>query len=106
MEHEPECTIEASNPNISHLSKQMETLSKSLREKEVVEAQLQSKLQTYQQVPEQLLKLIELMTEKAKLLQEAGYQTQQKEKEAALHKMKASRREDLERQIHPKHGKL
>ena len=73
MEHEPECTIEASSPNISHLSKQIEGLSKSLREKEVIEAQLQSKLQTYQQVvnsPEQLLKLIELMTEIAKLLQE------------------------------------
>ena len=98
--------IEACNVNISHLSEQMQALSSSLHDKEVAVAQLQSELQTYQQVtnsPEQLLKSLKLMTLIAELerkLQKAEYQKQQAEleRETALQEMKA--RQKFEVKVH------
>lgn len=90
----------------------MEALSSSLREKEVAVAQLQSELQTYQQVansPEQLLKSLKLRTQIVELerkLQETEYQKQQAEleKEAAVQEMKA--RQNLEVKLHTQLSKL
>ena len=95
--------IEACNVNISHLSEQMEALASSLHDKDVAVAQLQSELQTYQQVinsPEQLLKSLKPMTQIAELqhkMQEAEYQKQQAElgREAAV-----KARQNLEVQLH------
>ena len=95
--------IEACNVNISHLSEREEALASSLHDKEVAVTQLQSELQTYQQVinsPEQLLKWLKLTTQIAELehkLQEVEYQKQQVElrREAAV-----KARQNLEVQLH------
>jgi len=104
--------IEACNANISHLNNQVEALSSSLREKEVAVAQLESELQTYQQVantPENLLKSLTLTTQINELeqkLQETEYQKQQAEleKETAVEEMKA--RQNFELQLHTQLSKL
>ena len=96
--------IETCNANISHLSNQVEALSSSLQEKEVVVAQIQSEAQANQQVansPEQLLKSFKLVTQIAELeckLQETEYQKQKAEleKEAAVQEMKARQRLELQ----------
>ena len=91
--------IKSCNANISHLSKQMEALSSSLREKEVAAAQ------TCQQVassPEQLIKSLKLMTQIAEL--QCKLQQAELEKEAALQEMKT--RQNLEVQLHSQLRKL
>ena len=111
MRYESELKSHQVEVHITHLSKQIETLSSSLQEKELAAAQLQSELQTYKEVtstPEQLLGSLTLTTQIAELehkLQEAEYQKQQAEleKETALQEMKT--RQNFEVQLHAQVGK-
>ena len=104
--------IEARIIEIHHLSEEIEVLSSSLQEKEAAAAQLQSELQTYQQVtctPEQFLGLLKVTTQIAKLeckLQEAEEQKQRVELErgAIVQEMKA--KDNLKAQLHAHFGKL
>ena len=103
--------IEACKADIGHFSEKIEVLSSSLREKQAATAQLQSKLQTCQQVasaPEQLLGLLKVETQIAELehkLQEAKYKKLQAEleRDAMAQEMKAM--ENLKAQLHAQFGK-
>ena len=103
--------IKAQIVEIHHLSEEIEVLSSSLQEKEAVATQLQSELQTYKQVartPEQLLELVKVTTQIAKLeckLQEFEEQKQKAELEgdATVEDIKA--RENLKAQLHAHFGK-
>jgi len=102
--------IEASNESISHLSREIEALSNSLREKKATVAQLWSQLQTCQKVPEQLLdslpQTIQIVQRLEHKLQEAEYQKQQAEleREATVQEVKVLR--NFELQLHAELGKL
>ena len=101
--------IEARDLRISHLTKEVETLSSSLHEKETTAAQLQKLFQEVTSTPDQLSKILTLTTQIAELrqeLQEAEYQKQQVvlEREAAVQDMEA--KHDIEVQLHKHLGKL
>ena len=103
--------IEACKADIGHFSEEIEVLSSSLREKEAAAVQLQSELQTYQQVasaPEQLLGLLKVKSQMAELehkLQEAEYKKlkAELERDATVQEMKAM--ENLKAQLHAQFGK-
>ena len=89
--------IEACEQNISHLSEEVECLSHCLQQKEATVAELQSKLQSHEQLattPETLSELLKLAPQIAELerrLQEAEYQKLQAEleREAAIEEVEA-----------------
>ena len=103
---------EACIAEIGHLSKEIEVLTSSLQEKEVIASRLQSELEKHQQAaitPEKLLELIKLRTQIAELecrLQEAGEQKQKAEleKEMAIKEMEAQKK--FQMQLHAQLGKL
>ena len=99
--------IETGDLRISHLTKQVEALARSLHEKETTATHLQ--LQHVTTTPEQLSKIITLTTQIAELkqsLQEAEYQKQLlvMEREAAVQAMEAKQKVEL--QLHKHLGKL
>jgi len=99
--------IEVRDLHISCLTKQVETLARSLHEKETTANHLQ--LQQVTTTPEQLSKIITLTTQIAELkqrLQEAEYQKQLlvMEREAAVQDMEAIQK--VEVQLHKHLGKL
>ena len=103
--------IEVCKADISHFSEEIEVLSSSLQEKQAAVAQLQSELQTHQQVataPEELLGLLKVTTQIAELerkLQEAKYKKLQAEleRDAIAQEMKAMN--NLKEQLHAQFGK-
>ena len=103
--------IEVCKADISHFSEEIEVLSSSLQEKEAAAAQLQSKLQTYQQVasaPELSLGLLKVTTKIAELerkLQESKYKKLQAEleRDAIAQEMKAM--DNLKAELHAQFGK-
>ena len=101
--------IEARDSCISHLTKEVETLSCSLHERESTAKQFQKLSQQVTSTPDQLSKILTLTTQIAELrqkLQEAEYQKQQvvSEREAAVQDMEAKRK--VEVQLHKHLGKL
>ena len=101
--------IEARDLRISHLTKEVETLSYSLHEKETTATQLQKLFQQVNSTPDQLYKILTLTTEIAELrqeLQDAEYQKQQVvlEREVAVQDMEA--KHEIEVQLHNHLGKL
>ena len=99
--------IEAYNTEISHLSKQIEVLSCSLKKKETTAVQLQNELQTNQQVSStQLLGLTTQIAELERRLQEAEERKHQVEleKDATVQEMNA--RQSFKVQLHAQLGKL
>ena len=89
--------IESCEQNISHLSEEVESLLHCLQEKETTVAQLQSKLQSHEQLattPETLSELLKLAPQIVRLecrLQEAEYQKLQAEleRQAAIEEVEA-----------------
>ena len=101
--------IEDRDLHISHLTKEVETLSCSLYEKEITATQLQNAYQQVTSTPQQLSEVITLTAQIAELsqkLQEAEYQKQQVvlEREAAVQDMEAKR--EVEVQLLKHLGKL
>ena len=104
MKYESELKSQQVEVHITYLSKQIEALSSSLREKDIVLVQLQRELQTYKEVasaPEQLLSSLTLKTQIADL--ELKLQQAELERQTALQEMKA--RHNLELQLHGQLGK-
>ena len=102
--------VEACNESISLLTKEVEALASSLREKENMVAQLERKLQSHQQeasTPEQLLELLNLAPQIAELehkLQEAEHKKQKAEleREMAIKEMEVQKKFQI--QLHAQLG--
>ena len=103
--------IEACKAVIRHRSEEIEVLSSSLLEKEVAEAQLQSKLKKCKQVgntAEQLLGLLKVKTQIAELehkLQDAEYKKLQAELERDAIAQEMNTMDNLKAELHAQFGK-